>query len=82
LKNTNIHDKIVLLIGEIAREQLMPKNFVFYNPEHHQEIIRLLETGAPQAIMAATGRDPQLAGGVYPFPAARRRRSSTFRMLI
>lgn len=68
LKNTDIRDKIILLIGEIAREQLMPKNFVFYNPEHHREIIRLLEAGAPQAIMSATGRDPQLAGGVYPFP--------------
>ncbi|MFH1212863.1 MAG: M28 family peptidase [Candidatus Neomarinimicrobiota bacterium] len=67
LKNTDIQDKIILLIGEIAREQLMPKNFVFYNPEHHQEIIRLLEAGAPRAILSATGRDPQLAGGVYPF---------------
>ena len=61
-------DKIILLHGEITREQLMPKNFVFYNPEHHQKTITLLENGGAQAIIAATGRNASLAGGVYPFP--------------
>ena len=63
-----ITGKIVLLHGEIAGEQLMPKNFVFYNPEEHQRIIALLESGQPLAIVCATGRNPALAGGVYPFP--------------
>jgi aminopeptidase YwaD len=60
--------KILLLCGDLAKEQLMPKNFPFYNPEQHQRIIRLLETKGPQAIVAATSRNPELAGGVYPFP--------------
>ncbi len=60
--------KVLLLHGDIAREQLMPKNFVFYNPEEHQRIIRLLETGRPGAIVCATDRNGALAGGVYPFP--------------
>jgi len=38
LEQLDIKGKIVLLHGEIAREQLMPKNFVFYNPEKHQRI--------------------------------------------
>ena len=59
---------IVLLGGEIAREQLMPKNFSFYNPEEHQRIIRWLEAKGPQAILAATSRNPEMAGAVYPFP--------------
>ncbi len=60
---------VVLLRGEITREQLMPKNFPFYNPEHHQHIIHLLESKAPLAIVAATSRDPEMVGsGVYPFP--------------
>ena len=59
---------ILLLHGEIAAEQLMPKRFPFYNPEHHQQIIHLLEDRAPLAIIAATGRNPELAGGMYPFP--------------
>jgi aminopeptidase YwaD len=60
--------KIVLLHGEIAREQLMPKSFVFYNPEHQQKIVRLLESKGLAAIITATGHNPDLAGGLYPFP--------------
>jgi len=59
---------VLLLHGEIAAEQLMPKNFVFYNPESHQRIIRAVERHAPVAVIAATGRNPELAGGVYPYP--------------
>jgi len=68
LKEKDIEGKVVLLHGEIAKEQLMPKNFVFYNPEEHQQIISLLEKGQPKAIISATGRNAALAGGVYPFP--------------
>ena len=68
LENVDAKGKIILLHGEIAREQLMPKNFVFYNPEEHQKIISLLEKAEPAAIISATGRNSALAGGVYPFP--------------
>ncbi len=61
--------KVLLLTGDLTREQLMPKNFPFYNPEEHQRIIRALEQQAPAAIIAATTRDPaMMGGGVYPFP--------------
>jgi len=68
LEQATIKDEILLLHGHIAREQLMPKNFVFFNPEEHQRIIYLLERGAPRAIICATGRNAALAGGLYPFP--------------
>lgn len=68
LERKDIKGKIVLLHGEIAKEQLMPKNFVFYNPEEHQKIISVLETKKPAALICATGRNAALAGGVYPFP--------------
>jgi aminopeptidase YwaD len=61
-------DKILLLRGDLAKEQLMPKSFPFYNPDHHKTIVGLLETKEPRAIIAATSRNPELAGGVYPFP--------------
>ena len=61
-------DKLLLLHGEIAAEQLMPKSFPFYNPEHHRRVVSLLEERAPAAIIAATSRNPELAGGLYPFP--------------
>lgn len=60
--------EVLLVRGELAQEQLMPKNFPFYNPEGHQLIIGLLEQKAPCAIITATGRNPELAGGAYPFP--------------
>ncbi|HOY31616.1 MAG TPA: DUF4910 domain-containing protein [Bacteroidales bacterium] len=68
LKKAAITGKIVLLYGKIAAEQVMPKNFVFYNPEEHQEIISVLEQGKPLALVCATGRNGACAGGVYPFP--------------
>lgn len=68
LEKLYARDSILFLHGEIAREQLMPKNFVFYNPEHHQKTIAVLEKSGAKAIIAATGRDGAVAGGVYPFP--------------
>jgi aminopeptidase YwaD len=68
LEQRELNGKLVLLHGDIAKEQLMPKNFVFYNPEEHQQIISLLERGGPKALICATGRNATLAGGVYPFP--------------
>jgi len=68
LETAGVGDKILLLHGEIAREQLMPKNFPFYHPAEHKHILSLLETKKPRAILTATGRNPEAAGAVYPFP--------------
>lgn len=68
LQQLDCSGKLLLLRGDLTREQLMPKNFTFYNPEEHQRIVRLLEAKKPQAILAATSRDPGLAGAMYPFP--------------
>ena len=68
LEAVDAEGKVLLLRGEIAKEQLMPKNFRFYNPEEHQHIVRLLEAKRPLAIITATSRNPEMAGAVYPFP--------------
>jgi len=68
LEALDVRDNILLLRGMITREQLMPKNFPFYNPDEHKHIISLLETKTPRAILTATGRNPETAGAVYPFP--------------
>ena len=68
LEQADLRGQVVLLRGEIAQEQLMPKNFTFYNPDEHKRIVRALEAAQPLAIVAATSRNPALAGGVYPFP--------------
>ncbi len=68
LQELDMTGSILLLHGDIAAEQLMPKNFVFDNPEEHRRIVALLEERKPVAIVTATGRNASLAGGVYPFP--------------
>ena len=32
-------DKIAVLQGDLCKAQLMPKNFVFHNPDHHKNLI-------------------------------------------
>ncbi len=68
LSKADAAGKILFLHGAIAAEQLMPKNFVFFNPDEHKEIIALLEQSGARAIICATGRNAALAGGLYPFP--------------
>jgi len=68
LRDINSEGKIILLKDEITEEQLMPKNFPFYNPEHHQEIIKYLEKSNCRAIIAATSKNPEVVAGEYPFP--------------
>jgi len=68
LEQNNIEDKIVLLYGEIANQQIAPKKFPFWNPEEHQHLIALLEQGKPKALVCATERNSATVGGVYPFP--------------
>ncbi len=68
LEAADVPDKAILLRGDIAKEQLMPKNFPFYNPDHHKRIIHSLETKKPVAIIAATSRDVVMVGSQYPFP--------------
>ncbi|MFC1849581.1 M28 family metallopeptidase [candidate division CSSED10-310 bacterium] len=68
LADSILDGHVVLLKGEIASQQIMPKNFVFFNPDEHKRIVSLLEEKQPAAIIAAPGRDLGLAGGTYPFP--------------
>jgi len=68
LEQAEVRGQVLLLRGEIAHEQLMPKNFTFYNPDEHKRIYRALESAQPLAIVAATSRNPELAGALYPFP--------------
>ena len=64
----DLSGRILLLHGPITAEQLMPKRFPFYNPDEHQRIYTAVESKRPAAVVAATARNPSLAGGIYPFP--------------
>ncbi|MFC2030471.1 M28 family peptidase [Chloroflexota bacterium] len=68
LEGADVSGHILLLRRELAREQLMPKNFPFYNPDSHRQLIESLEEKAPLAIIAATAQDLNMVGAQYPFP--------------
>jgi len=51
LIQTELSGKIALLHGDLCSEPLMPKNFEFYNPDDHKQIIALLEEKNPAAII-------------------------------
>ncbi len=68
LETCRCEGKILLMKGAICEEQLMPKNFVFYNPDHHKRIYALLEEKQPAGIITATEKKPELVGALYPFP--------------
>lgn len=68
LETLDISNKILLMRGELTKEQFLPKNFPFFQVEEQQRIIQLLERKRPQAILTATTRNPEMAGALYPFP--------------
>jgi len=68
LKSVDAYGKILLITGELTKEQIMPKNFVFYNPDEHKQIVSVLENKKPKAIICVTGYGHGISGGLYPFP--------------
>jgi aminopeptidase YwaD len=68
LEGLDLRDKILLLHGELAGSQIMPKNFLFYNPEEHQKLVKQLEESGVAAIISATKKQPDLNAAVYPTP--------------
>jgi aminopeptidase YwaD len=68
LQKSRCKGKILLMKGDLCSEHLMPRNYPFYNPEHHQQIIALLDKKQPAAIVTATGKNPALMGALYPYP--------------
>ncbi|MDD2621206.1 MAG: M28 family peptidase [Syntrophomonadaceae bacterium] len=68
LAEGDFSDKILVLYGEICKEQLAAKGFTFYNPDHHKKMVALLEQKNPLAVIAITGRNPATTGAMSPFP--------------
>lgn len=58
---------IVLLHGEVASAPLTPKGYPFYGSERDARIVAQLEACGATAVLAITGRAPEIAGSVEPF---------------
>jgi aminopeptidase YwaD len=63
------HDGAILLVhGDLAAAPLTPKDYPFYGSERDSRIVARLEQCGALAVVAVTGRAPQLAGSADPFP--------------
>lgn len=65
---TDLSGRIVLLHGDIASEQIGPKNYPFYRLDDHMRIIERLESSGAAAVIGITGHNPTSAGALDPFP--------------
>jgi Iap family predicted aminopeptidase len=74
LANSSLEGKIAILHGQLTQEPLMPKQFVFYNPESHKKIIAMLEEKNPIAIVTVSPIDnvffPIIEDGDFTIPVA------------
>jgi aminopeptidase YwaD len=62
------HDGAILLLhGELCAGPLTPKGYPFYGFERDERIVRRLEGSGALAVLAITGRAPEIAGSVEPF---------------
>lgn len=58
---------ILLLHGELAATPITPKGYPFYGSVRDARIVARLEDCGAVAVLAITGRAPELAGSVEPF---------------
>lgn len=68
LRRTDLAGSIVVLTDQLAAEPLTPRAFPFYGSEEHTVILDSLEESRPAAVIAVTGRYPELCGALDPFP--------------
>lgn len=66
LKVAEVKNKVLVVSDEITKEALQPKDYPFYYPDEHKELITLFEEKAPAAIIAVTKQD--FLSGMNPFP--------------
>lgn len=64
----DLEGAIALLHGDLASAPLTPTGYPFYSSERDSRIVSRLESSGAVAVLAITGRCPELAGSVDPFP--------------
>lgn len=54
LRMCSAKGKILVIYDELCQEPLAPKNYPWYNPENHQEIIKAIEAQEPLALITVS----------------------------
>lgn len=58
LKEADSRGKILILQNELTKTSMQPKDYPFYYPDEHREIINMLENSGAIAILTVTGKHP------------------------
>jgi aminopeptidase YwaD len=64
----DLSGRVVLLLGELAGEPLTPSDYPFYSNEEHAALVSALVEARPRVVLAGTGKAPETAGAMEPFP--------------
>ena len=64
----DLRGRILLLLDELAAEQLTPLGYPFYGNDEHAALLARLMEASPRVVLAGTGTAPQTAGALEPFP--------------
>jgi len=59
---------VLVLHGSLTRQPLTPRGYPFYSSAEDDEVLELIESAEPRAVIAITGRYPELCGAMDPFP--------------
>lgn len=66
LRAREVAGSLLVLRGPLAAEPFMPRDFPFFYPDEHRQVLDLLLEKRPAGILAVTGRHPLC--GLSPFP--------------
>ncbi len=59
---------VLLMLDDLAREPLTPTGYPFYRNDQHAGILATLQQQRPLVVLAGTGKAPDVAGSLDPFP--------------
>jgi aminopeptidase YwaD len=68
LARPDLAGAVVVVAGELVSEPMTPKSYPFYGSDEHAAIISAIEDARPVAVIAVTGKHPELCGALDPFP--------------
>ena len=59
---------VLVLHGPLTDQPLTPRGYPFYSSDEDEEVLDLIESAEPRAVLAVTGKYPELCGALDPFP--------------
>ncbi|MFC2153333.1 M28 family peptidase [Actinomycetota bacterium] len=68
LDRPDLGGAVLVVSGDLASEPMTPKSYPFYGSDEHTAITSALERACPAAVIAVTGKYPELCGALDPFP--------------